>query len=50
MEGGHADDIAREVAGMAEGDRPSRYDLPRLRKIIGERLRDAQRRREQDKE
>ena len=46
----HADDIAREVAEMSEGDRPSRYDLPRLRKVIGERLREAQRRREQSKE
>ena len=33
-----AEGIAREVAGMAEGDRPARYDLPAVRRLIGERL------------
>lgn len=39
----HADAIAREIAELPEGDRPSRYDLPRLRKTIAERLEHAQR-------
>jgi uncharacterized membrane protein YebE (DUF533 family) len=38
----HAEAIAREVAEMPEGDRPSRYDLAALRRILGERLRQAQ--------
>jgi uncharacterized membrane protein YebE (DUF533 family) len=38
----HAEAIAREVAEMPEGDRPARYDLAGLRRIIGERLRQAQ--------
>jgi uncharacterized membrane protein YebE (DUF533 family) len=38
----HAESIAREVAALPEGDRPSRYDLLRLRTTIGERLRQAQ--------
>jgi tellurite resistance protein len=36
---GHAESIAREVAELPEGDRPARYDLPRLRRLLGERLR-----------
>jgi uncharacterized membrane protein YebE (DUF533 family) len=39
----HADAIAREIAELPEGDRPARYDLPRLRKTIQERLEHAQR-------
>jgi uncharacterized membrane protein YebE (DUF533 family) len=39
---GHADAIAQEVAFLPEGDRPDRYDLPRIRKIIGARLAVAQ--------
>jgi uncharacterized membrane protein YebE (DUF533 family) len=39
---GHAEAAAREVAAMPEGDRPSRYDLAALRRILGERLRSAQ--------
>ena len=39
---GHADAIAQEVAFLPEGDRPDRYDLPRIRKIIGSRLAVAQ--------
>ncbi len=39
---GHADTIAQEVAFLPEGDRPDRYDLPRIRKIIGARLALAQ--------
>jgi uncharacterized membrane protein YebE (DUF533 family) len=38
----HADQLAQEVADMPEGDRPLRYDLHALRRLIGERLRAAQ--------
>ncbi len=38
----HADAIALEVTTLSEDDRPSRYDLGRLRTLIGERLREAQ--------
>ncbi len=38
----HADQIARDVAALPEGDRPDRYDLVGLRRIIGERLAAAQ--------
>ena len=34
----HADQIAQEVVDMSEDDRPLRYDLPGLRRIITERL------------
>lgn len=37
----HADAIAREVAAGDEGDRPSRFDLPALRRTISERLDEA---------
>src|SRR5713101_6424538 len=37
-----ADAIAQEVAFLPDGDRPDRYDLPRIRKIIGARLAVAQ--------
>jgi uncharacterized membrane protein YebE (DUF533 family) len=36
--------IARQVAEMPEGDRPARYDLASLRRILGERLRRAEER------
>lgn len=36
-----AESIAREVAQMPEGDRPARYDLPRVRKLIGDRLKQS---------
>lgn len=39
----HADEIAKEIAELPEGDRPHRYDLPALRKTIAERLEEAQR-------
>jgi hypothetical protein len=39
----HADAIALEIASLPEGDRPLRYDLPALRKVISERLAEAQR-------
>lgn len=39
----HADAIMREVAHQTEDIRPARYDLVALRRIIGERLREAQR-------
>jgi len=39
----HADAIAQEIADLPEGDRPDRYDLPRLRRTIHERLEEAQR-------
>lgn len=35
----HADDIAQQVANLSDDDRPERYDLPAVRRIIGERLR-----------
>lgn len=38
----HAEAIAWEVADRPEGDRPARYDLAGLRRILGERLRQAQ--------
>jgi uncharacterized membrane protein YebE (DUF533 family) len=34
-----AEAAAREVAALPEGDRPPRYDLPALRRKLGERLR-----------
>jgi uncharacterized membrane protein YebE (DUF533 family) len=40
-----ADAIAQEIGLMAEGDRPARYDLPQLRKVIAQRLEVAERRR-----
>jgi uncharacterized membrane protein YebE (DUF533 family) len=40
-----ADGIAQEVALLPEGDRPLRFDLPRLRKIIAVRLEEAEQRR-----
>jgi tellurite resistance protein len=36
-----AEAVAREVAEMPEGDRPARYDLQALRRIIATRLRGA---------
>lgn len=33
-----AEAIAAEVASLPDGDRPSRYDLSKVRRIIGERL------------
>ena len=36
-----AEAIARKVAEMPEGDRPARYDLGAVRRIIGEKLREA---------
>jgi uncharacterized membrane protein YebE (DUF533 family) len=41
-----ADAIAQEVATLSEDDRPARYDLRALRRLIGERLRQAQTARE----
>ena len=38
----HAEALAREVAAMPEGDRPARYDLAALRRLLSERLRQAQ--------
>lgn len=35
----HADDVAQQVANLSDDDRPARYDLAALRRIIGERLR-----------
>jgi uncharacterized membrane protein YebE (DUF533 family) len=43
----HADAIAREIAERSDDDRPSRFDLPLLRRTIGERLEEAQRLRAQ---
>jgi len=36
------DEIVEQVTNLSEDDRPARYDLPALRRIIGERLRLAQ--------
>jgi len=36
-----AEAIARKVAEMPDGDRPARYDLAAVRRIIGEKLREA---------
>jgi uncharacterized membrane protein YebE (DUF533 family) len=36
------EELAREVARLPDGDRPARYDLVRLRELIGERLSRAQ--------
>jgi uncharacterized membrane protein YebE (DUF533 family) len=37
-----AEQVAREVAAMPEGDRPARYDLAALRRILGDRLKQSQ--------
>ncbi len=42
----YADTIAQEVAEMSADDRPARYDLVALRRIIGDRLQLAQQRRQ----
>jgi uncharacterized membrane protein YebE (DUF533 family) len=39
---GAAEAVAREVAEMPEGDRPARYDLAAVRRILAERLRQSQ--------
>ena len=39
-----ADSIAQDVALLPDGDRPLRYDLPKLRKIIAERLEESEKR------
>jgi len=36
-----AEAVAREVAELPEGDRPARYDLVALRRLLGTRLRTA---------
>ncbi len=38
----HADAIAREVAALPAGDRPFRFDIPKLRQVIATRLEQAQ--------
>jgi uncharacterized membrane protein YebE (DUF533 family) len=40
---GHADRIAQEIADLPEGDRPSRYDLAKLRDTLKLRLEEARR-------
>jgi uncharacterized membrane protein YebE (DUF533 family) len=37
-----ADSIAQEIANMSEDDRPARFDLVALRRVIGQRLKLAQ--------
>ena len=44
---GVADGIAQEIAHLPEGDRPLRYDLPKLRRVISERLEQAQKKKSQ---
>jgi uncharacterized membrane protein YebE (DUF533 family) len=36
-----AEGIAKDVAGLPEGDRPHRYDLPQVRRLIGARLKQS---------
>src|SRR4051812_44794884 len=43
---GHADSIAQAVAFLPQGDRPDRFDLHRLRALIGEKMAAAQAARE----
>jgi uncharacterized membrane protein YebE (DUF533 family) len=38
----HVDGIVEQVANLSEDERPARYDLAALRRIIGERLRLAE--------
>jgi uncharacterized membrane protein YebE (DUF533 family) len=38
----HAEAIARQVAELPDGDRPARYDLTALRRMLSERLQEAQ--------
>ncbi len=38
----HGEAVSREIAELPEGDRPVRYDLSALRRILGERLESAQ--------
>jgi hypothetical protein len=40
-----ADQIAMDVALLPDGDRPARFDLPRIRKILQERIAEAEKRR-----
>jgi uncharacterized membrane protein YebE (DUF533 family) len=44
-----ADHIAQEIALLPDGDRPARFDLPKLRKVIAERLEESARRRSEKK-
>jgi hypothetical protein len=37
----HANAIALEIAALPEGDRPYRYDIPKLRQVITERLEES---------
>ena len=37
-----AEELARQIASLPDGDRPDRYDLARLRETIGDRLGTAQ--------
>jgi uncharacterized membrane protein YebE (DUF533 family) len=39
----YADEIAKEVAMLGDGDRPARFDLKALRETLGQRLAEAQR-------
>ncbi len=34
----YAESVAREVAALPDGDRPHRYDLAKVRRLLGERL------------
>jgi uncharacterized membrane protein YebE (DUF533 family) len=38
----HVEGLAKQIAELPDGDRPHRYDLPKLRSMIGDRLRQAQ--------
>jgi uncharacterized membrane protein YebE (DUF533 family) len=41
-----ADQIAQEISLLPDGDRPARFDLPRLRKVIAARLEESRARRQ----
>ncbi len=41
----HADAIAMAIAALPEGDRPYRFDIPRLRELIATRLAESAQRR-----
>jgi uncharacterized membrane protein YebE (DUF533 family) len=41
-----ADQIAQEISLLPDGDRPARFDLPRLRKVIAARLEESRQRRQ----
>ncbi len=45
----HADAIAQEIVDLSGSDRPLRYDLPKLRKVLAERLEESRKLREAER-